>query len=136
MKEPCNQILGADEERILNRIPREIVVLSLIMAAAGIIVFDWITGMLVFAGGVLAAVNFLWMKQALSRILASGKQQALRSGMAVYALRLLLICALFFIIILFFSKKIIAFAAGFSAIILVFLAEAIAGLSRLKKWKH
>jgi ABC-type uncharacterized transport system YnjBCD permease subunit len=36
---------------------------------------------------------------------------------------------------LLFSKKIIAFAVGFSVIIPVFLAEAVIALSRMKQWK-
>jgi hypothetical protein len=36
---------------------------------------------------------------------------------------------------LLFSKKIIAFAVGFSVIIPVFLAEAVITLSRMKQWK-
>ncbi|MBN1222903.1 MAG: ATP synthase subunit I [Candidatus Aminicenantes bacterium] len=136
MNKPANPFLGDEEEKILRRIPVEILIVSLILAIAGLLMYDWITGLLVFAGGILAAVNFLWMKKGLSHILASGKQNAVRSGLGVYALRLLLICAVFFIIIFFFSKRIIAFAAGFSAIIFVFLIEAIVGLSGLKKWKH
>jgi len=136
MNAPNLQIMGEEEEKILRRIPFEIIVLALTLALGSLLFYDWMTGLLIFAGGILAAVNFVWMKQALKRFLASGRQKALRSGVALYVLRLLLILAVFFIIILLFSKKIIAFAAGFSAIILVFLIEAIAGLSRLKKWTH
>jgi len=63
------------------------------------------------------------------------KKKALISGLFLYALRLLLILAIFFIIILLFSKKVIAFAVGFSIIIPVFLAEAAITLSRMKQWK-
>lgn len=94
------------------------------------------SALLVFAGGILAAINFIWMKQAISRFLYTGKKKAMRSGIAVYGLGLLLILGIFFIIILFFSEKILAFAAGFSALIVVFLGEAVAGLSKLKQWKN
>jgi len=136
MKVPNLHILGEEEEKILRRIPFEIIALALILALGSLLFYNWMTGLLIFAGGILAAVNFVWMKQALTRFLASGKRKALISGVALYALRLLLILAVFFIIIFFFSAKIIAFAAGFSAIILVFLIEAIIGLSRLKKWTY
>jgi hypothetical protein len=125
-----------EEERILNRIPREIMVLSLVLAVGAWIVFDGASALLVFTGGILAAINFIWMKQAISRFLYAGKKKAMRSGIAVYGLRLLLILGIFFIIILFFSEKILAFAAGFSTLIVVFLGEAIAGLSKFKQWKN
>jgi membrane protein YdbS with pleckstrin-like domain len=63
------------------------------------------------------------------------KKKALRSALALYGIRLVLILAIFFIIIFFFSKNIIAFVAGFSTMVPVFLVEAIAGLSRMKQWK-
>jgi hypothetical protein len=125
-----------EEERILQRIPKEILVLSLILAVGAWIVFDGVSAILVFAGGTLAAINFVWMKQAISRFLYTGKKKALRSGIAVYGLRLLLILGIFFIIILFFSEKILAFAAGFSTLVVVFLGEAVLGLSKLKQWKN
>jgi hypothetical protein len=53
----------------------------------------------------------------------------------LYVLRLVLICAAFFIIILLFPRKILAFGAGFSTIVLVFLAEGVGALLRLKTWK-
>jgi hypothetical protein len=136
MNAPNDRVLGTEEEKILRRIPLEITGLSLILAVASLFVYDWIIGVLVFAGGIVAAINFVWLKQALSRYLTAGKQRALRSGIAIYGLRLLLILAIFFIIILFFSTKIIAFVVGFSTLILVFLIEAIAGLSKLKKWNN
>ena len=129
-------MLGSEEEKILRRIPLEIVLLSLVVALISQFFYDWIIGILIFAGGIVAAINFIWLRQALTRYLTSGKQKALRSAFAVYALRLLLILAIFFIIILFFSTKIIAFAVGFSTLIIVFLIEAIRGLSKLKKWNN
>ncbi len=136
MTDPANKNHTGDEERILRRIPREILVLSFVVSLGAWIAFDGVSALLVFAGGILAAINFIWMKQAISRFLYSGRKQAIRSGIAVYGLRLLLILGIFFIIILFFSEKILAFAAGFSTLIVVFLGEAIAGLSKLKQWKN
>ena len=136
MGEPDKEILAAEEERILLRIPKEILALSFLLAVGAWIVFDGVSAILVLAGGALAAINFIWMRQAISRFLHTGKKKALRSGIAVYGLRLLLILAIFFIIILFFSEKILAFAAGFSALIVVFLGEAVLGLFKLKEWKN
>jgi hypothetical protein len=136
MADPEKEILAREEERILKRIPLEIILFSLVLAIGAWIVFDGVSALLFFAGGVLAAINFIWMKQAISRFLYSGKKKALRSGIAVYGLRLLLILGIFFIIILFFSEKILAFAAGFSTIVVIFLGEAVIGLSKLKQWKN
>ena len=127
-------MLGAEEEKILRRIPLEIILFSLLCAVVGLFVYDWIIGALILAGGIVAAINFIWMRQAITRYLTSGKGRALRSSLGIYGLRLLLILGIFFIIILFFSTKIIAFVVGFSTLILVFLIEAIRGLSKLKQW--
>lgn len=123
------------EERILRRIPWEILVLSLFITLLSLIFFGVLTSVFVFAGGVLASLSFIWLKTSLGKVLIPGKKKALKSGLALYSLRLLLILALFFIIIIFFSEKIIAFAVGFSAIILVLMMEALIGLTELKKWK-
>lgn len=136
MTDPEKDNLAREEERILKRIPQEIVLLSLVLAVGTWIVFDGVSAALVFAGGILAAINFIWMRQAISGFLFSGKKKALRSGIAIYSIRLLLILSIFFIIILFFSEKILAFAAGFSTLIVVFLLEAVVGLSKLKEWKN
>ena len=136
MTDPEKESLAEEEERILKRIPQEIFLLSFVLAIGTWIVFDGVSALLVFAGGILAAINFIWMKQAISRFLYTGKKKARRSGIAVYGLGLLLILGIFFIIILFFSEKILAFAAGFSTLIVVFLGEAVAGLSKLKQWKN
>lgn len=124
-----------EEEKILRRIPFEIIGLSLIVAVGSILFFDPITGLFILAGGTLAAISFIWLKQALTKLLLSGKKKALRSALALYAIRLVLILAIFFIIIFFFSNKIIAFVAGFSTMVPVFLVEAVVALTRMKKWK-
>ncbi len=150
-----------EEEKILRRIPVEILVLSFVMALASIFLFNPLTALFVLAGGAFSALSFIWLKQAVSRLflLKSGetgdilkkkgdrdlkeegpvpffdKKKALRSALALYGIRLVLILAIFFIIIVFFSKNIIAFVAGFSTMVPVFLAEAVVGLSRMKQWK-
>lgn len=136
MADPEKENLAGEEERILKRIPLEIILLSLVLAIGAWIVFDGVSALLFFAGGILAAINFIWMKQAISRFLYTGKKKAMRFGIAVYGLRLLLILGIFFIIILFFSEKILAFAAGFSTLVVVFMGEAVTGLSKLKQWKN
>lgn len=169
-----------EEEKILRRIPFEILVLSFVIALASLLLLNPLTALFILAGGAFSALSFIWLKQAVSRLflLQSGetgknrdsslmekkgdrhlkekepvpilynrhlkegepvpffnKKKALRSALALYGIRLVLILAIFFIIIFFFSKNIIAFVAGFSTMVPVFLAEAVAGLSRMKQWK-
>ena len=106
------------------------------MAVAAAFLFDIGTALFVLAGGILSAVNFVWLNQTLSRVLLREKRKALKTSGLFFALRLVLILAIFFIIIFFFSNKIIAFAAGFSSIIVVLLFEAVTVMSRLKTWKN
>jgi hypothetical protein len=124
-----------EDERILRRIPREILGLAAVLALPAVFLFDSMTALLFFAGGALAALGFLWLKESLTRFLLRGKTDALRSAILLYALRLVLICGVFFIIILLFPRKILAFGAGFSTIVLVFLAEGARALLRIKTWK-
>lgn len=123
------------EEKILRRVPLEILILAALLAPAVGLLFDLRAALVFFAGGALAAVGFLWLKHALNRVLARDKTVALRSGILLYALRLVLICGAFFIIILLFPKKILAFGAGFSLVVPVFLAEGVRALRYTKTWK-
>jgi hypothetical protein len=126
---------NSEEEKILRRIPLEILILSLVMALGSLFFFNPLNALFIIAGGAFSALSFIWLKQALTKFLLFGKKNALRSALILYGIRLVLIIAIFFIIIFFFSKQIIAFVAGFSAIVPVFLAEAAVALSRMKKWK-
>lgn len=125
-----------EEEKILHRTPREILILSFVIALAALLLFDPLTGLFVFAGGALSALGFIWLKQSLYKFLLHDKKKALKSALALYSIRLILILGIFFIIISFFSERIIAFAVGFSTIILVFLAEAVLALKKMNKWKN
>jgi hypothetical protein len=126
---------GALEERILKRIPLEIVVLAAVLTLPTVILFDPLTGLFFFAGGVFSALGFAWLKQSLTRFLSRDRKGALRSGIFLYALRIVLICAVFSLIILLYPKKILAFVAGFSTVVPVSLAEGVRGLLLLKTWK-
>ena len=126
---------GASEDLLLRRIPFGIVGLAAVLAVPAALLFDPLTGLFLFAGGLFSALGFFWLKQSLVRVLSKGQQGARRSGILLYALRLVLICAVFFLIILLYPKKILAFVAGFSTVVPVSLAEAVRGLLQLKKWK-
>lgn len=123
------------EEAILRRVPLEIAAAGALMGLLAVPFFGAPTALFVAAGAALAALGFLWMKTALTRLLLRGRKGALRTGALVYAARLVLILAVFFLIILFFPGRILAFAAGFSAPVPVFLIEGAVALLRAEKWK-
>lgn len=129
------QGLDSASANILRRIPWEILGTAAVLALGALLLFDPGTALFTLLGGVLAALGFIWLRQSISRFLLSDKKKAVRSAVLLYGLRLILIIAIFSIIILFFPGRIVAFAAGFSAVILVFLVEAVAALSKLKQWK-
>ena len=124
------------EENIIRRIPFEIIILAAVLGIAAGLIFDLLAGLFFFAGGALAALSFLWLKQSLARILLREKAKAVRSGILLYVFRLILILGLFFIIIFAYPNKLLAFAAGFSTIIPVFLGETAVALARMKQWKN
>jgi anaerobic C4-dicarboxylate transporter len=126
---------GAVDERVLRRIPFEIGALSALLALAAGLAFDPLTGLFFFAGGIVSALGFAWLKRSLSRLLSRDMKGALRSGILMYALRLVLICAVFLLIILLYPKKIFAFAAGFSLVVPVALAEGVRALLLMRSWK-
>ncbi len=123
------------EERILRRIPIEILAASAVLALPAMLLFDLPTGLVFLAGGAFAALGFAWLKQSLTRFLDREKKGALRSGIMLYGLRLLLICAGFLLIILLYPRKILAFGAGFSMLVLVSLVEGVRALLLLRTWK-
>lgn len=124
------------EEKIIRRIPFEIIILAAILGIAAGLIFDLLAGLFFFAGGALAALSFLWLKQSLTRVLLREKAKAVRSGILLYVFRLILILGLFFIIIFAYPNKLLAFAAGFSTVIPVFLGETAVALARMKQWKN
>jgi hypothetical protein len=123
------------EERILRRIPLEILVISFLIALGAIPLFSLLTALFVLAGGAFSALSFLWLKRALGRFLTREKRRALRSAVAFYILRLFLLIAIFSAIILLFPRMILAFVAGFSSVVPAFLIEAVGALSQMRKWK-
>lgn len=124
------------EEKILKRIPAEVLLLSLLLSILSFLLFDPFASVFVLAGGVFSAASFVWLRKSMSRLLTLEKKKAMRSGILLYSFRLLLILSVFSIIILFFSTRIIFVVGGFSTIVPVLLVEGIIGLSRIKKWKN
>jgi len=126
---------SAFEEASLRRIPFEIIVLAAVAAIILFPIFDPATALFFFGGGILSALSFLWMKSALTKILNRKKAEAVRSGLALYTLRFVLILGVFFLIILLYPNRILAFAAGFSMMLPVFIMEAVRAFASMKQWK-
>jgi len=123
------------EEKILRRIPREVIVTAAALGLLAALVFNPLTGVFFLAGGALAALGFVWLKISLTQVLSREKARAIRSGILLYVIRFVLILGVFFFIILVYPKKLLAFAAGFSTVIPVFLGETVLALARMKQWK-
>jgi hypothetical protein len=120
------------EEKILRRIPLEVAAAAVLLALGAALLFDVVTGVVFLAGGLVSALSFVWLKGSLTRVLAREKAKAIRAGILLYIVRFLLILGAFFLIILLYPKKLVAFVAGFSTVIPVFLGEAALALARLK----
>jgi hypothetical protein len=132
LNEPVAPFADPIEEKIIRRIPLEVAAAAGLLTVPAVLLFDPMTGVFFLAGGLVSALSFIWLKKALARVLAKDKAKAVRSGIVLYAVRFLLIFGVFFLIILLYPKKLIAFVAGFSTVIPVFLGEAALALARLK----
>jgi len=135
MKKEPDMPVDPIEEKILRRIPIEVILAAAALGIGAAILFDPLTGLFFFAGGALAALGFLWLKGSLAKALQGDKATALRSGILFYLGRFVLILGVFLIIIFLYPRKLLAFAAGFSTIILVFLVETVRALALIKTWK-
>jgi hypothetical protein len=123
------------EDRILRRLPLDILAVAAVMAAGSLLFFSPRTGLFVLAGGLFSAGSFVWLKQTVARFLGPDRKRAVRQALGFYLLRLLLIIVVFLTIILLFPRMILAFAAGFSSLVPAILAEAVMALSQMRKWK-
>lgn len=125
------------EQIILKRIPLEIIFTSTLLALPVYLLFDLTNAFLFWLGGLISALSFWSLKTSLTKILANlGQQKTIRLSLAWYVLRILLIVIIFFIIILLYQKRVLAFALGFSMLLLVIMVEAIFGLISWRKWKN
>ncbi|MBN2198544.1 MAG: ATP synthase subunit I [Candidatus Aminicenantes bacterium] len=123
------------ETAVLRRIPLEILTCGAVFGLAGLVFWGPLQALFILLGGGAAAASFLGLRRSLEDILARDRKRALRRGVLLYALRILLILAVFSLIILFYPKMVLPFALGFSAIVAVFLYEAVRSLARLRQWK-
>jgi len=119
------------EQTILRRIPLEITAVSSLLSLPAYLLFDFTTAYLFWLGGLLGALSFWSLKASLTKTLANlNQQKTIRLSLFWYIMRLLLIVLVFFIIILVYQKRVLAFALGFSLLLLVIMIEAIYGLIR------
>ncbi len=123
------------EDRVLRRLPLEIMAFSLALAAGSLLFFSPLTALFIAAGGLFSTASFIWLRQTVGRFLGPDRKAALKTGILFYILRLFLIIAVFLIIILLFPRMILAFAAGFSSLVPATLAEAVVALIQMKTWK-
>jgi hypothetical protein len=123
------------EERVLRRIPLEVPIIAFVLAIIALLFFTPLTGIFILSGGIFSALSFIWLKKALLRFLSQDRRRAVRSGLALYFLRLVLLLAVFSIIIFLFPRMILAFVAGFSSLVLAILVEASIAVSQMKQWK-
>ena len=123
------------EERVLGRLPLEVLAASLVLAVPAGLLFGPGAGLLFFGGGALAALSFLSLRRWLDKAALGERRKALASLVGVYLLRLALIGGVFSSIILLYKGKAVAFAAGFSVLILVLLAEGLAAAAQKTTWK-
>ena len=131
-----NPMVDPVEEKVLSRIPWETGGLSLLGALLSLFLFDPLDALLVLAGGLTASISFIWLKRMVFRLVQKDRKKPIAPIFLFYGLRILLIIGLFFIIIFLYSRKVLAFAAGFSMIIPVFFIEAAGALIRMKQWKN
>ncbi|MHB8055485.1 MAG: ATP synthase subunit I [Candidatus Aminicenantales bacterium] len=133
--ESAGPSVASFEVASLRRIPVEIIILAAVVAIGLFPIFDLSTALFFFGGALLSALSFLWMKSALTKILNRNKAEAVRSGLLLYALRFVLILGVFLLIILLYPNRILAFAAGFSMMLPVFIVEAVRAFAVMKQWK-
>jgi hypothetical protein len=123
------------EERILRRVPWEIVLVSFVLAIPAALVFDMLTAVFFFVGGAASAAGFAWLREAVGRLFLQPGKTGVKKAILIYALRLLLICAIFAVIIYISPRGVLAFVAGFSMLVAVALVEGIAALIKMRTWK-
>ena len=122
-------------EPSVKRVPRVTVFLGLAAGILTAILIGPVSGVLVMAGSVLAALGFISLKSFVDKYLQEGPAQLWRRAIIFYSLRLLLICLIFLTIIFFFKARVLALVAGFSLILVAILAEAVRYLAGIKQWK-
>jgi len=122
-------------ESSLRRVPWETIFLGFISGLGTGLFLEPVSGGLVLAGSLLAALSFLTLKSFINKYLTYGRQRLLPRAILIYLFRVILICLIFLIIIFLFRSKVLAFAAGFSLLIISLLIEALRNLASGRQWK-
>lgn len=122
------------ENKILQRLPYEILILAALMALIVGLIFDFLSALLCLAGGVVSCLSFLWIKKSVSFYLISKHSRRLGGLIGFQLLRLGLIALIFLTIIYFFSSRALAFMAGLAALLLAIAGEMIFSF-RKRGWK-
>lgn len=122
-------------EKSIKRIPAETSILGLAVGLLVGSIYEPLSGLLVLAGALVAGGSFLGLKGTVDRWLTQPKSKFIKKALVLYLVRLGLICLIFLTIILLFKKKVIAFAAGFSLIVVSIMIEALINLVSMRQWK-
>jgi len=120
-----------EEYRILKRIPKTTLIISLIFSIGSFILYSFVTSIIVLMGGLLSIFNFLWLKKSIIKLTTFDKKKALAQGIIFYFIRVLLIFICFFIIIKISLENLLGFVAGFFSIFLAILIEFIINLRKV-----
>ncbi len=120
-----------EEYRILKRIPKTTLIISLIFSIGSFILYSFVTSIIVLMGGLLSIFNFLWLKKSIIKLTTFDKKKALAQGIIFYFIRVLLIFICFFIIIKISLESLLGFAVGFFSIFLAMVIEVIINLRKV-----
>ena len=120
-----------EEYRILKRIPKTTLIISLILSIGSFVLYSFVTSIIVLMGGLLSIFNFLWLKKSIIKLTTFDKKKALAQGIIFYFIRVLLIFICFFIIIKISLENLLGFVAGFFSIFLAILIEFIINLRKV-----
>ena len=97
----------------------------IILLVIGIIIFDWKLLLNAFLGGAVSILNFLWVKQAIDKILKKTSDKKIYLIALKYTFRLSLMVIIIYVIIRFSSFHGVGFILGFSAIVIGVIIESL-----------
>ncbi|MFQ6082508.1 MAG: ATP synthase subunit I [Candidatus Aminicenantia bacterium] len=123
------------EEKILKRIPKVTLAVSLFLSIGSAFLFSPLTSLFILTGGLISVISFIWLKDSIAKLTSLTKKKAVIRGLVQYLFRFLLIFASFFIIIKISQNNLFSFFIGFSSIVVAVGMEAILAWRETKHWK-
>jgi hypothetical protein len=120
-----------NEAQILKRIPRNTFYIVTLFSVVSYFLFSFLTSIIIFSGGLISILNFLFLKDAIIKFTTFHKKKALVWSVILYFFRFILIFGFFFIIISLSSENLLSLMVGFSSIFVAMGIEAILALGRI-----